>query len=159
VSFLETVERARILLERHRRVSLRALRRELAVGDDELEELVDVQRVARREGTVRVWNPLGTTTPATTLNRFTGTIGAAAADKAEARKVVTLVFADLIGSTALHERLDAESARRVMQRYYAVYVACPPRTQYVAPERSVGSGALTPGLRAEEARRRITAIR
>src|SRR5260221_10850638 len=27
----------------------------------------------------------------------------------EARKVVTIVFADLIGSTSLHERLDAES--------------------------------------------------
>ena len=35
-----------------------------------------------------------------------------------ARKVVTIVFADLIGSTALHERLDAESARRLMDRYY-----------------------------------------
>ncbi|MGH7893915.1 MAG: AAA family ATPase, partial [Candidatus Binatia bacterium] len=35
-----------------------------------------------------------------------------------ARKVVTIVFADLVGSTALHERLDAESTRRVMDRYY-----------------------------------------
>ena len=37
---------------------------------------------------------------------------------AVARKVVTIVFADLIGSTSLHERLDAESVRRVMDRYY-----------------------------------------
>ena len=36
-----------------------------------------------------------------------------------ARKVVSIVFADLVGSTALHERLDAESARRLMERYYA----------------------------------------
>src|SRR5262245_58860241 len=35
-----------------------------------------------------------------------------------ARKVVTVVFADLIGSTALHERLDAESVRSLMGRYY-----------------------------------------
>jgi hypothetical protein len=35
------------------------------------------------------------------------------------RKVVTIVFADLVGSTALHERLDAESARPFMERYYA----------------------------------------
>jgi class 3 adenylate cyclase len=35
-----------------------------------------------------------------------------------ARKIVTVVFADLIGSTALHERLDAESARTLMGRYY-----------------------------------------
>src|SRR5262249_46440852 len=39
-------------------------------------------------------------------------------DGLEARKVVTVVFADLIGSTALHERLDAESVRSLMGRYY-----------------------------------------
>ncbi|MEO7434839.1 MAG: AAA family ATPase, partial [Candidatus Binatia bacterium] len=39
--------------------------------------------------------------------------------EAGARKVVTIVFADLVGSTALHERLDAESARPFMERYYA----------------------------------------
>src|SRR5262245_38788163 len=39
-------------------------------------------------------------------------------EDAGARKVVTIVFADLIGSTALHERLDAESARALMDRYY-----------------------------------------
>src|SRR5262245_48095679 len=43
---------------------------------------------------------------------------AAAGDDAGARKVVTIVFADLVGSTSLHERLDAESARRVMDSYY-----------------------------------------
>jgi len=42
-----------------------------------------------------------------------------AADAGVARKVVTILFADLIGSTSLQERLDAESTRRVMERYYA----------------------------------------
>ena len=37
---------------------------------------------------------------------------------AETRKVVTILFADLIGSTALHERLDPESVSRLMERYY-----------------------------------------
>jgi len=41
-----------------------------------------------------------------------------AADNAEARKVVTIIFADLIGSTSLHERLDPESVTRLMERYY-----------------------------------------
>jgi len=41
------------------------------------------------------------------------------ADDSVARKVVTIVFADLIGSTALHERLDAESVRQFMESYYA----------------------------------------
>src|SRR6266852_384456 len=57
--------------------------------------------------------------------KFCGACGASlvtqparVADKAEARKVVTIVFADLIGSTSLHERLDAESTRHLMDRYY-----------------------------------------
>jgi class 3 adenylate cyclase/tetratricopeptide (TPR) repeat protein len=37
---------------------------------------------------------------------------------AEVRKIVTIVFADLAGSTALEERMDPESVRAVMQRYY-----------------------------------------
>src|SRR5207244_3205452 len=37
---------------------------------------------------------------------------------AAARKVVTIVFADLIGSTSLHERLDPESVGHLMDRYY-----------------------------------------
>src|SRR5919198_277633 len=36
----------------------------------------------------------------------------------EVRKRVTVVFTDLVGSTALGERLDAESVREVMARYY-----------------------------------------
>ena len=52
--------------------------------------------------------------------RFCDACGAPLAARAdsggEARKVVTIVFADLMGSTALHERLDPESARAFMQR-------------------------------------------
>jgi class 3 adenylate cyclase len=36
----------------------------------------------------------------------------------EARKTVTVVFSDLAGSTALGERLDPESLRRLMGRYF-----------------------------------------
>src|SRR5215470_3584271 len=43
---------------------------------------------------------------------------ARAPEDAGARKVVTIVFADLVGSTALHERLDPESVQRFMDRYY-----------------------------------------
>jgi class 3 adenylate cyclase len=39
---------------------------------------------------------------------------------AEARKTVTVVFADVSGSTELGERLDAEALRRVMERHFAV---------------------------------------
>jgi class 3 adenylate cyclase/tetratricopeptide (TPR) repeat protein len=38
---------------------------------------------------------------------------------AESRKVVTIVFADVTGSTALGEQLDPEAMRRIMERYFA----------------------------------------
>jgi class 3 adenylate cyclase/tetratricopeptide (TPR) repeat protein len=51
--------------------------------------------------------------------RFCGSCGAelAAARGREVRKTVTVLFADVTGSTALGERLDPESLRRVMGRY------------------------------------------
>ena len=36
----------------------------------------------------------------------------------EIRKTVTVLFADVTGSTALGERLDPESLRGVMSRYF-----------------------------------------
>jgi hypothetical protein len=41
-----------------------------------------------------------------------------AADQSETRKVISIIFADLMGSTALQERLDPESVNRVMDAYY-----------------------------------------
>jgi class 3 adenylate cyclase/tetratricopeptide (TPR) repeat protein len=42
------------------------------------------------------------------------------ASRREARKVVTIVFSDVVGSTTIGEHLDAESLRRVMARYFGV---------------------------------------
>lgn len=36
----------------------------------------------------------------------------------EVRKTVTVLFADISGSTALGERLDPESLRGIMSRYF-----------------------------------------
>ena len=47
-----------------------------------------------------------------------GTSLAAGTGELEARKVVTVFFADVAGSTALGERLDPELMRRVMWRYF-----------------------------------------
>src|SRR4051795_6256126 len=47
-----------------------------------------------------------------------GTSLAAVRSGGEERRTVTVVFADLVGSTALGERLDSESLRRVVDRYY-----------------------------------------
>ena len=43
---------------------------------------------------------------------------AAAPSAQETRKVVTVLFCDVTGSTALGERIDPESLRRVMARYF-----------------------------------------
>ena len=43
----------------------------------------------------------------------------ASAPPAEERKLVTVLFADLAGSTALGERLDAEALKEVMGRFFA----------------------------------------
>ena len=48
-----------------------------------------------------------------------------AVDRAvRARRTVTVVFADLAGSTALAERLDPEALREVMLRYYGLMREC-----------------------------------
>ncbi|MGH2546788.1 MAG: adenylate/guanylate cyclase domain-containing protein, partial [Actinomycetota bacterium] len=36
----------------------------------------------------------------------------------QSRKIVTIVFTDVVGSTALGERLDPELLRRVMTTYF-----------------------------------------
>jgi len=55
-------------------------------------------------------------------NRFCGSCGAALRDESrdgQVRKVVTVLFADVTGSTELGERLDPEALRRAMGRYFA----------------------------------------
>ncbi|MEA2633783.1 MAG: hypothetical protein QOJ33_2505 [Chloroflexota bacterium] len=42
----------------------------------------------------------------------------AVAREREVRKTVTVVFSDLVGSTELGERLDPESIRHLMSRYF-----------------------------------------
>ena len=44
--------------------------------------------------------------------------GLATVPVVETRKLVTVIFCDLAGSTELGDRLDAESLRKVMTRYY-----------------------------------------
>ena len=54
--------------------------------------------------------------------RFCGDCGGRLAEDVppapEVRKTVTILFSDVTGSTALGERLDPESLRRVMTRYF-----------------------------------------
>ena len=91
--------------------------------EDLVEELVDVQQVAAREGKILAW--LGATTsernvaaaeatPATeTVVLETPTPASAAAE----RRQLTVMFCDLVGSADLSQRLDAEDLRNVVRAY------------------------------------------
>src|SRR5436305_1643049 len=61
--------------------------------------------------------------------RFCGACGAPLPDRAEAhesqeaRKIVTALFCDVAGSTALGERLDPEALHNVLSRYFEAIAA------------------------------------
>lgn len=52
----------------------------------------------------------------------------------EERRLVTVLFADVTGSTALGEELDAEDVRVLLSRYYAIPKRSSPST--AGPSRS-----------------------
>jgi adenylate cyclase len=135
LSFVAKLQRAREVLEQQGRLSVRALARELDVEGDELDELVtelvDVQRVALREGAVLV--------------SATGHAGAEPAPRRPApdprsytpkhladkilqsksalegeRKQVTVLFADVKGSMELAEQLDPEQWHRILERFFEI---------------------------------------
>ena len=129
MSFLDIVERAKAYLARHHRVSLRALRRELDLDDEAVEELVEeliqVQQVAVLYGGALVWaGPTVSPTPA----EAPGTPAAPAAQSEEVatsrpvleaeRRQLTVMFCDLVGSTTLGQRLDSEDFREIVRGYY-----------------------------------------
>jgi hypothetical protein len=127
VSFLETIESAKAFLERSGRVSLRVLKREFELDDEALdelvEELVDVQQAAAREGKVLSWIGAAPTEasapePETRATAEPSSEAAAAQQPAEAeRRQLTVMFCDLVASTALSQHLDAEDLRIVVRAY------------------------------------------
>jgi class 3 adenylate cyclase/predicted ATPase len=112
MSFLDMVRRAKEFLEEQGRVSLSALRLEFELDDERLEslidELVDVQQVASREGKVLAWIGSARAMP-------TAEVSAPAAE-AE-RRQLTVMFCDLVGSTKLSQLLDAEELRNVVRAF------------------------------------------
>lgn len=114
MSFLETVRRAKTYLEEQGRVSVRALKREFGLDDERLdelvEELVDVQQVAAREGKVVSW--IG----AAARERQAGE-GRQAGPATAERRQLTVLFCDLVDSTRLASGLDPEDWREVVRGY------------------------------------------
>jgi class 3 adenylate cyclase len=130
--FAQVVE----LLQRQGRISYGALKRRFALDDDYLQdlkdELIDAQRLALDEdGKVLVWvgaslvsgstlQAPGSQSPAPgpqTLDVRHQTLDSTRPE-AE-RRQLTVMFCDLVGSTALSERLDPEELREVVRAYQA----------------------------------------
>jgi class 3 adenylate cyclase/tetratricopeptide (TPR) repeat protein len=122
MSFLDTVLRAKTYLEGQGRVSLSALKLEFDLDDARLgwliEELVDVQQVAAREGKILSWVGSVHTEPSAQQPTTRAATPQVSAESAEAeRRHLTVMFCDIVGSTDLSQRLDAEDLRDVVRAY------------------------------------------
>jgi class 3 adenylate cyclase len=119
---MEVVGQVRRHLEQNGRVSLRMLRRQFDLDDESLEEiikeLVDIQRVARREENALAWSaatptaggppPSQRSPRAYTPKHLADKILTSRAVLEGERKQVTVLFADVKGSMELAERMDPE---------------------------------------------------
>jgi class 3 adenylate cyclase len=136
--FFELLSQVIELLQREGRVSYRALQREFGLDDayleDVKEELIHTKRLARdEEGRVLVWiGGAGVTPESVTRLPSLGPPAvqepqtahgevphvASAPPDAE-RRQLTVLFCDLVDSTALAARLDPEELREVVRAYQA----------------------------------------
>lgn len=132
MNFDEVIAKVSAELRSEGRLAYRMIKRRYALGDEDLEDLkaylIDARRVAVDEdGKVLVWCSKGepaerrATTPATyTPAHLAERIRAqqvaleARAGQEGERKTITVLFADLKGSTALLEGLDPEDARALL---------------------------------------------
>ncbi len=119
MSFLETVSLAKAYLREHGRVSLHVLRRgfdlDAATLEELVDELVDVQQVAARQGKVLSWIGASPEPPASAA-AARGEDPAARAGEGE-RRQLTVLFCDLVDSTRLASQMDPEDWREVVRRY------------------------------------------
>jgi class 3 adenylate cyclase/predicted ATPase len=119
MSFLDSVRRAEALLREQGRISLRALQRELDLDGDAVdvltEELIEVRRVAARDGKVLVWagaiNARGSGEEQGNVTPFASSLNDGE------RRHLTVLFCDLVGSTELASRMDPEDWRAVTTAY------------------------------------------
>ena len=134
MKFSEIVKEARELLEDKGRVSYRMLRLEFALDDEQLdvlkEELIDIEEVAvDRDGKMLVWTG-GETSEETDSQAVDAPVPElpAAPPSAQSergtpvgeRRQLTVMFCDLVGSTALSEQLDPEELQTVVRTYQEV---------------------------------------
>jgi class 3 adenylate cyclase/tetratricopeptide (TPR) repeat protein len=123
VGFLDTVRQAAALLREEGRVSERALRREFGLDDQHLddlvEELVEVRRVATRDGDVLVAVSRPETSTGAPPHEPSLRLAALQPGSADTdRRDLTVLFCDLVGSTELSTRLDSEDYGEALRVYH-----------------------------------------
>jgi predicted ATPase/class 3 adenylate cyclase len=137
MDFYEVLEQVIALLQRHGRVTYRALKRHFDLDDDYLDdpkaELIDARQLAVDEaGKVLVWTGEAAVTPApgstplspvdspdtqmSPLRRMASPVSESRTPEAE-RRQLTVLFCDLVDSTVLASQLDPEEWREVVRAY------------------------------------------
>lgn len=135
MTFDEILTQVVELLQRQGRVSYGALKRRFALDDDYLQdlkdELIGAQRVAVDEdGKILVWagaSPVsgsqfqvsGSQPPVPSPQSPDARPPTLDARREAERRQLTVMFCDLVGSTALSEQLDPEELREVVRAYQA----------------------------------------
>ena len=140
MKFSEIVKQARELLRDSGRISYRALKVEFDLTDDLLdilkEELIEVQELALdKDGKMLVWASDGEATraspktespseaadaPAVETPPSASSVKSEREAPAGERRQLTVMFCDLVGSTALSEQLDPEELQSVVRTYQEV---------------------------------------
>jgi class 3 adenylate cyclase len=124
------------LLQREQRLSYRALQRQFALDDEDLEALKDELIYAKKlamdeEGRVLVWTGGTSSAPSTAspmplpatpdVSPAQGATAAVAPPTPEAeRRQLTVLFCDVVDSTRLSSQLDPEEYREVVRAYQRV---------------------------------------
>ena len=149
MTFDEVLQQVKDLLQHEGRISYRILKRRFNLNDEDIEDLkadlIDAKRIAVDEdGKVLVWVAAPDTLAQLAVDsapaRSPQTVADHSTREAE-RRQLTVMFCDVVGSTALSQRHDPEELRTAMQAYQKACVAVISRFDgYVA--KYLGDGVL-----------------
>jgi len=172
MTFDEVLAEVRELLQREGRVSYRALKRRFTLDDDYIEdlkaELIDAKHLAVDEdGKVLVW--IGTSSRESRVQSRKSEKVQSPRSKVQSqetqpleaeRRQLTVMFCDLVDSTALSAQLDPEDLREVIRQYQATCTTVIQRYEgYIAQH--LGDGLLVyfgyPVAHEDDARRAVRA--
>src|SRR5262245_13105770 len=134
MDFYDMLDKVQALLTQHGRVSYRALKRQFALDDEDLEALKDELIYAKKlavdeEDRVLVWTggtssapPTASPMPAPATPEVSPAQSEAApigpATPEAERRQLTVLFCDLVDSTRLSSQLDPEEYRDVVRVYH-----------------------------------------